>query len=153
MIKIKAKIKSINRTPLYNVFTQLYSPVGHRWPSMSHKHTIHCTYHSSYTPPWPSVHVQVCVLVYMTVQLLALSSLRVGADSRGVACEVTGSRGWLDMRLRVRREELLLRLGAGPRLTDTRVVTWKTSRTLFTHMRDEHSTYATAPSSRARRLP
>lgn len=88
----------------------------------------------------------------MTLQLLALSFLSVGEGSRGVVWELIGSRGWWEMRLRVRREELRFRPGAG-RLTDARVVMWKTSRTLFTHIREEHSTYATAPSSRARRLP
>lgn len=88
----------------------------------------------------------------MTLQLLALSFLSVGEGSRGVVRELIGSRAWWDMRLRVRREELRLSPGVG-RLTEASVVMWKTSRTLFTHVRDEHSTYATAPTSRARRLP
>ena len=39
------------------------------------------------------------------------------------------------------------------RLTEARVVTWKTSRTLFSDTLEEHSTYATAPSCRASMLP
>ena len=57
----------------------------------------------------------------MTMQLLALSFLGVGEGSRGVARELIGSRGWWDMRLRARREELRLSPGAG-RLTEASVV-------------------------------
>ncbi len=118
-----------------------------------HRQTDTHTHTHTDTHTHTRTHTHTTVTVYMIVQLLALSSLRVGVGSRGVACELTGSRGWLDMRLRARREELLLRLGMASRLTDTSVVMWKTSLTLFTHIRDEHSTYATAPSSRARELP
>lgn len=90
---------------------------------------------------------QVLVL-YIITQLLALSFLMVGGRSR-----ISERWGCWDTRLRPRRELERFSCGLGSWATDATVVTWKTSRTLFSEYLDVHSAYATAPICLAKDVP
>lgn len=76
----------------------------------------------------------------MSTQLLARSFLMVGASSICSVRTGSGGSGSCDTRFRPLREVLRFICGLCGRCTDATVVTWKTSRTLFSDTLDVHST-------------
>lgn len=82
----------------------------------------------------------------MMEQLLARSFLISVSFSKSVLPGICDAR--FSPRLELERFKFLCTL-----LTEASVVTWKTSRTLFSDTLEEHSAYATAPICRASALP
>ena len=105
---------------------------------------------STVPPPLPSsLRPLPALLRHMITQLLA-RSLRPVAGGRS-CISVRG--GCWETRLRPRREPERFSGGWRWCATEARVVTWKTSRTLFSEYLAVHSAYATAPICRARLVP
>lgn len=76
----------------------------------------------------------------MSTQLLARPFLRAGAWSSGSVRPGRGGRGNCETLFRPLRELLRFSCGLSGCLTEATVVTWNTSRTLFSDTLEVHST-------------
>lgn len=78
--------------------------------------------------------------LYMSTQLLARPFLMAGAWSNCSVRPGRGGKGSCETRFRPRREVLRFSCGLSGCRTDATVVTWNTSRTLFSETLEVHST-------------
>lgn len=78
--------------------------------------------------------------LYMSTQLLARPFLMAGAWSICSVRPGRGGKGSCETRFRPRREVLRFSCGLSGCRTDATVVTWNTSRTLFSETLEVHST-------------
>lgn len=102
---------------------------------------------AAYCTKWTKhTHVIYSPVFHMMEQLLARSFLISVSFSKSVLPGICDAR--FSPRLELERFKFLCTL-----LTEASVVTWKTSRTLFSDTLEEHSAYATAPICRASALP
>lgn len=86
------------------------------------------------------IYTFIMMCLYMSTQLLARPFLMAGGWS---ICSVRlgrGGKGSWETRFRPLRELLRFSCGLSGRRTDATVVTWNTSRTLFSETFEEHST-------------